>query len=198
MSIKYKSVLVVCLAVMLSAVMLMPVTASASSKAKKVKFWKTEGSSEQLVVKGLNRHNKVVWRYVSDKYPATELAMTKCIVRGKKVYIFDGSALRILSKATGRRMHVVSEITPAGHAAGFDAHGNIYVTGYYDTVLYKISPKGRILWKSDYQSKGKYWAYKIKVIPTRVIVVCDADDSNPGEQGPYYLVFSTENGDIAS
>jgi hypothetical protein len=193
---KLRPALIVCLAIMLAMAMSMPLTAAASSKVAKVKFSRTKGDTEQMVVKGVTKSNRVVWKYTSKKYAATELLRTQCKVRGKKVYIFDGSTLRILSKATGKRLHTVKNLTMAGHAIGFDTRSNIYVTGYYDTVLYKVSPKGKVLWKADYESTGKYWAYKIKATSSRVTVTCDANDSYPGGQGPYYVVFSASNGAI--
>jgi len=193
---KFKPALIVCLAVMLAMVMLMPMTASASAGVTKVKATRTKGATEQMVVKGLTSSNKVVWKYTSEKYSATELTRTFCKVRGKKVYVFDGTTLRIISKATGKRLHTVKNLTMAGHAVGFDKKGNIYVTGYYDTVLYKVSAKGRLVWKSDYQSTGKYWAYNVKATSSRVTVICDANESHPGEAGPYKVVFSASKGTV--
>lgn len=195
---RIKFVLVLCLAVILATVMSMPMIASASSKATKVKYTRTKGSTEQMIVKGLTSSNKLVWKYTSKKYSAVELHKTKCVVRGKKVYIFDSTTLKILSKATGKRLHTTKHLTMAGHVVGFDASGNMYVTGYYDTVLYKISPKGKVLWKTDYQSTGKYWAHKIKASSTKATVTCDASDSDPGAQGPFYAVFSASDGKIIS
>jgi hypothetical protein len=193
---KLKPALIVCLAIMLTVVMSMPLTAAASSKVVKVKVTRTKGSVEQMVVKGLTRSNKVVWKYTSKKYAATELLRTKCIVRGTRVYIFDSTTLRILSKASGKRLYTTKHLTMASHAVGFDKHSNIYVTGYYDTVLYKVSPKGKLLWKTNYDKTGKYWAYKIKATTSRVTVICGANDKYPGESGPYKVVFSASKGAI--
>lgn len=193
---KFKPALVLCLAVMLACVMSTPMIASAAAKAVKVKATRTSGSTEQMTVKGLTKSNKVVWKYTTKKYSAVELNRTKCKVHGTKVYIFDGSSLRIVKKSTGAKVSVTKDITSAGHVVGFDASGNIYVTGYYDTVLYKIAPKGGMLWKSDYSNTGKEWAKKITATATTVTVTCDSSDSNPGESGNYKVVFSADTGII--
>jgi len=194
---KFRMALVFSLAVMMMCFMSVPAFAGSSGKAVKVRVSITSlNRSEQMTVTGLNRSKKAVWKYTTKKYPHAQIDRTLCKVRGNKVYIFDGSKLRIVKKSTGKKIGTIKDITMGGHVVGFDKKGNLYVTGFLNTVLYKISPKGRLLWKTDYYSTGKYWAYKIIASSTSVTVVCDASDSNPGESGNYKVVFSAASGKI--
>jgi len=193
---KLKPILLVCLAAMLALVMAIPITAGAAARAVKVSAVRTTGATEQMVVKGLTKSNKVVWKYTTSKYNATELQFTKCRVNGTRVYIFDGTTMRVVRKSTGAKISVTKNIVKAGHIVGFDGNKNVYVTGYYDTTLYKISPAGKILWQTKYDSTGNYWAKRIVVKSGKVTVICDASDSDPGTSGNFPVVFSADKGVI--
>ena len=191
-----KFIALMCLTVAVAGAMLMPVTADAAAKAVKVKVTTKRVQNEQMTVRGLTKSNKVVWKYTTKKYPAVELSRTKCKVHGSRVYIFEGTSLRVVKKSTGRKISVTEIQVNGGHVVGFDSSKNVYVTGYYATKLYKISPKGDVLWMTDYQSTGKYWAHKITVTDSAVTLLCEASDSNPGTSGNYKAVFSPDTGAV--
>ena len=60
---------------------------------------------------------------------------------------------------------------PAGHIFGFDRYDNLYVTGYYDKYVYKISTKGKIIWKTNTFRTGNYWPYKVTASGTMLLFV---------------------------
>lgn len=71
--------------------------------------------------------------------PPTELEMVKYVVRKQKVYIFAGSKLTVLRKTDGKKLWTVNNISPAGYVLTFDKSDNLYVTGYYEDIIFKIS-----------------------------------------------------------
>lgn len=42
------------------------------------------------------------------------------------------------------------KVSPAGHLCKFDKNDNLYVTGYYDNYVYKISTKERFSGKQTH------------------------------------------------
>lgn len=65
--------------------------------------------------------------------------MVKYVVRKQKVYIFAGSKLTVLRKTDGKKLWTVNNISPAGYVLTFDKSDNLYVTGYYEDIIFKIS-----------------------------------------------------------
>lgn len=110
-------------------------------------------NKEFMRVKGLDSNKKVVWKYVTKKYPATELSCTKCISRKDKVYVFENSKVIVFRKKDGKRLWTSAKLSSAGHVYKFDKNNNLYVTGYYDQNIYKIFTK--------YLQKVKYYGREI-------------------------------------
>lgn len=61
-------------------------------------------SKESMTVRGLDAKKKVVWKYVTKKYTATELPRAKCIVRKDKIYVFESSKIVVLRKKDGKQL----------------------------------------------------------------------------------------------
>lgn len=140
-------------------------TQAAKNRAVKVKYKiYIENSKEIMVVKGLNSKNEVVWKYRTPKFVAGELDATKCVQRKKqnRVYVFEYNRVVVFRLSDGKKLWT-ARASQRGQFYNFDEQNNLYVTGYYDQAVYKISPNGKQIWKNSLQGTDYYWAYKILI-----------------------------------
>lgn len=172
---------------------------AAKRKAVKVQSKITRSSSKMsMTVRGLDSKGKQVWRHKTGKYPATELDMVRCVVRKQKVYIFAGSKLTVLRKTDGKKLWTVNNISPAGYMLTFDKSDNLYVTGYYEDIIFKISRNGRILWKTDISKTGNYWPHNLKVSGSKLTIPYGACTKPPYNNRKHRVILSTKTGKIIS
>ena len=153
-------------------------------------------SKESMTVKGLDAKKKVVWKYVTKKYTATELPRTKCIVRKDKVYVFESSKIVVLRKKDGKQLWTAKKVSPAGHLYKFDKNDNLYVTGYYDNYVYKVSTKGKILWKTNTTKANNYWPYKISISGNQMTILYEINNNDDSSEKTHKIFFNIKNGKI--
>lgn len=182
------------------AVTTVPVPAQAAGKQKAVKvIYKREykNDKEFMTVKGLNSKKKVVWKYTTKKHTATELDQTGCVRRNSKnkVYIFDGRKIVLKRKTDGKTLWTATA-SPAGHIYKFDKKENLYITGFYDTNVYKISAKGKRIWRTNMSKTGNYWPYKIIASDEKVTVLYEKNEKDTGSGKKHNVVFSAKTGKI--
>lgn len=151
-------------------------TQAAKNRAVKVKYkaYIENGLYERMLVKGLNSKNEVVWKYRTPKIGATELDATKCVQRKKqnRVYVFEDDRVVVFRLSDGKKLWT-AEVSRKGHVYNFDEQNNLYVTGYYDQTVYKISPNGKQIWKNSLQETDYYWAYKILIRKKNIVILYD-------------------------
>ena len=191
-----KTILTALLFLLLAFSITMPVQAkkrTASTVTSKTSY---KNDKEFMTVRGLDKQKKVVWKYVTSKYPATELAQTKCVVRKNRVYVFENSKVMALRKKDGKCLWTSSPISPAGHVIRFDEDNNLYVTGYYDTTIYKVSPKGKILWKKSISRTGNYWPYKITISGNKVTILYEMNSKDSSSQKKHKVILNVKNGKL--
>lgn len=168
-------------------------TQAAKNRAVKVKYkaYIENGLYERMLVKGLNSKNEVVWKYRTPKIGATELDATKCVQRKKqnRVYVFEDDRVVVFRLSDGKKLWT-AEVSRKGHVYNFDEQNNLYVTGYYDQTVYKISPNGKQIWKNSLQGTDYYWAYKI-LIRKKNIIILYGNDNFDGK-----VFFSRKTGKI--
>ena len=170
---------------------------AAKRKAVKVQSKITRVSNRMyttMTVRGLDSKGKQVWRYKTGKNPITELDMVKCVVRKQKVYIFSGSKLTVLRKTDGKKLWTLNNISPAGYVLTFDKSDNLYVTGYYEDIIFKISRNGRILWKSKIDSYSYYWPMELKVSGKKLTIRFAFNEG----RNKHKAVLSTQTGKLIS
>ena len=183
---------------MLLMIIAMAIPAQAAKRTATTVTSKTsyKNFKEYMTVQGRDSKKKTVWKYVTKKYPATELRYTKCVVRKDMVYIFEKSKVTALRKKDGKRLWSRSKISVAGHILGFDKSNNLYVTGYYDKYIYKVSSKGKILWKADTDKTGNYWPYKVTVSGNNVTVWYEKNSRNVYSKKKHKVILNVKNGRI--
>lgn len=110
---------------------------------------KCEGTKEWSIISGIDKNGKTVWKYRTKKYEAAQLNATTCGTYKNTVIIFEKGKLRKLNKQTGKVLYKgKKEIIPAGGINFIcDKKGSIYATGYFDSDVYKFSPKGKFYGK---------------------------------------------------
>lgn len=153
-------------------------TQAAKNRAVKVKYKiYIENSKEIMVVKGLNSKNEVVWKYRTPKFVAGELDATKCVQRKKqnRVYVFEYNRVVVFRLSDGKKLWT-ARASQRGQFYNFDEQNNLYVTGYYDQAVYKISPNGKQIWKNSLQGTDYYWAYKILIRKKNIIILYGNDN----------------------
>lgn len=170
---------------------------AAGGKAVKVKSTRTYSNyMEQMTVRGVNKNGKTIWKYTTKRYNATELNSTQCVVHKNRVYVFEGSTLKVFKKSNGKKIWVRKNITPEGYVLTFDGQNNLYVIGYYDDTVYKISSKGKILWKTDISSTGNYWPYKLKCKNNKLFIYFEANTANWDATGTHLAKLSKKTGKL--
>ena len=189
-----KNVVTVMLILLLAMVMTFPVQAAKSTaKTVTAKIYRSS-SKEYMTVQGLDSKKKVVWKYVTGRYPATELRKTKCVIRKDKVYVFEGSRITVFRKKDGKRVWTVSGTSPAGYVIQFDKSNNLYVTGFYEDIIYKVSGRGKILWKKNIKKTRNYWPYKIVISGSKAEVRYQMNEKDPFNKKKHKVVLNTKNG----
>lgn len=167
-------------------------TQAAKNRAVKVKYKiYIENSKEIMVVKGLNSKNEVIWKYRTPKLVAGELGATKCVQRKKqnRVYVFEGKKVVVFRLSDGKKLWTARG-SECGYVYNFDEQNNLYVTGYYDQTVYKISPNGKQIWKKSLWGTDYYWAVKILIRKKNIIILY----SNGNFDGKVF--FSRKTGKI--
>ena len=194
---KIQPILLMSLLFLFSILIISVPAQAAGPEATTVKF-KTSytNSKERMIVRGLDANKQAVWKYVTKKYTATELPKTKCIIRKDKVYIFDNSKIVVLRKKDGKKLWTVKKVSPAGHLCKFDKNDNLYVTGYYDNYVYKISTKGKILWKTNTSKANNYWPYKINISGNQMTILYEMNNNDDSSEKTHKIVFNIKNGKI--
>lgn len=164
-----------------------------TNKVVKVKIEGKYGNYKQWhIISGVDKSGKTIWKYRTKKYVATELDATTCKVYKNSVIIFENGKFRKLDKQTGKVIIKGKKTIIPAYSITFtcDKNGNIYAAGYYDNSVYKISPKGKVLWKTNVQKTEKYWPYKLKFSNGKLKVWYD------GSLSPGYIIFKGKNGKI--
>lgn len=72
---------------------MMPVQAQAANRTATTVRMKTyyKSGKKFMTVRGLDSRSRLVWKYTTKSYPATELKQITCLVRADKVYVFESS-----------------------------------------------------------------------------------------------------------
>lgn len=193
---KRKSLLTLLLLTLLTMLLTIPVQAAKRTASTVTTNTSYKNNMEFTTVRGLDAKKKTVWKYVTKKHPATELRHTTCIVRKDKVYILENSKIVTLRKKDGKKLWTASKVSPAGHVYGFDKNDNLYVTGYYDNYIYKISARGKILWKANIKSTGNYWPYKITASGNKVTVWYEMNLKDDSFKKKHKVVLNEKNGKV--
>ena len=70
---------------------MMPVQAQAANRTATTVRMKTyyKSGKKFMTVRGLDSRSRLVWKYTTKSYPATELKQITCLVRADKVYVFE-------------------------------------------------------------------------------------------------------------
>lgn len=170
-------------------------TSSAASVSKVTCQYKYSSYKQYAIISGKTSSGKTVWKYTSAKYPATELDAVTMKTKGNSVYILEGRKYIRLGKNTGRVL-ANRTVLPATESWGSPAmaisnSGNLYAIGYYDSVVYRISSSGKVIWKRNINYSDCYWPYKITLSPGKVNVFFD-----PPVNGKRVVVLKASNGKI--
>lgn len=169
---------------------------AASKKAVAVKTVQSNGRKERLTVRGVDKKGKTVWQFRTKSYSRMQCSLTYCLVKGKRVYVFESGKVTALNKSTGKKIWTCKKITKAGYAACADGNNNIYVTGFLDDNVYKINSKGKIVWKTDVAKTGNYWAYKMKYQSGKVTVTYDAGSTDYEGTKTHKVILKSADGKI--
>ena len=99
-------------------------------------------------------------------------------------------------KKDGKQLWTAKKVSPAGHLCKFDKNDNLYVTGYYDNYVYKISTKGKILWKTNTSKANNYWPYKINISGNQMTILYEMNNNDDSSEKTHKIVFNIKNGKI--
>ena len=152
------------------------------------------GIRQKATICGKNKLGKVIWKYNTSVRMLTELDEFEVFVNGKYAYIFDYTTLIKVRIRDGKKIWKTKKIIPAQRTVCFDSKGNIYMSGFYDNRVYKVSSKGKIVWKTNFKKTSLFWPYKMKYNKGTIKVYCDA--SLKDESIHHFLYINASNGKI--
>lgn len=152
------------------------------------------GIKQKATIYGKNKSGKIIWKYNTSVQTLTELDKFEVFVNGKYAYIFDYTTLIKVRIRDGKKIWKAKKVIPAQRAICFDSKGNIYMSGFYDTRVYKVSSKGKIVWKTNFKKTSLFWPYKMKYNKGVIKVYCDA--SLKDESIHHFLYINASNGKI--
>ena len=163
---KLQSVLrvMLCFALILGMVSASAISADAATVTKVKRKQTYSGGFEYNTISGYTSSNKKVWSLKLKKVSATQVSQVNAKMRGNYLYVTWGRHFYRLNVQTGKVMVTKKKLfkyTPGGAAMYIDASGNLYIVGYLSRDLYKVSPKGKILWKKSLDN-SLCWPYKIQ------------------------------------
>ena len=158
------------------------VTAQAKEKVTGVvRSVEYKGNREYCTLFGLTEKGKKVWSYKCSEAPAAELFHVSYMIYVDDVYVIDGKDFIKLKLQNGKKVltkkNAFSEV-PGGAVMTADKTGNLYATGYYSDLIFKISPKGKCLWKTKVKSDC-YWPVKIRCSGNKLSIDYEGEGS-PG------------------
>ena len=134
--------------------------------------------------------NKKVWSHTATSYTIAQAEAATYKKRKNKVYFFDRKKLKIYRLSNGKKIRQIKIPIGAGHDCAFDSKNNMYLTGYLYDDIYKIDPRGKILWKSSFKELGVGDAYGTSY--KKGIVTVYFESSQLGEldiDRNYYVYF---------
>ena len=168
---------------------------AANNNACKVTISRKENKGmERAIIYGKNKAGKVIWKYKTSTQPMGDIDKIEYFVNGKYAYIFDYTTLIKVSIKDGKKIWKVKKVIPDGRKVCFDSKESIYICGYYDTKVYKVSSKGKIVWKTNFKKTSLFWPYKMKYNKGTIKVYCDA--SLKDESIHHFLYINASNGKI--
>lgn len=151
---------------------------------------------EKSLIKGLNKYNQVIWKYTTPYFAESESNRTKCIVNGKIVYVFEGSALRTLNKSNGKKLWYLKGIPDNDPITTFDNKGNLYAMDPLKNKVYKISSKGKITWKKSLVSTGNKNPFQLKYKKNKLYIYYEIGKND--KYSSHVTILNTSNGKIVS
>ena len=170
----------------------MPVSAQAKAKVTRVVLDKKYSNNYEIcTLLGQTGDGKTVWKYKCGKNLATELTSVSFKQYGGYVYVIDGKKFLKLKLQTGKKAVVNKKAFGEGEYSAtmyIDGKGNLYASGYYSDTIYKISPKGKCLWKTKVKD-ACCWPYKMECSGNRLTVLYEG-------WGSPDVVLKTSNGKI--
>lgn len=100
---------------------MMPVQAQAANRTATTVRMKTyyKSGKKFMTVRGLDSRSRLVWKYTTKSYPATELKQITCLVRADKVYVFDEFQSNCISEKRRQTFMEHIQNQPAGHIFRF-------------------------------------------------------------------------------
>ena len=190
---------IVFVSLMLFAALCFINTEKAEAKTVKISIRHSmAGKKQYSVITAKTSSGKVVWKYKTKKYAATELDATTMRVKGNRVYAFENGKMLVFNKKTGKKL-VNKKHVLKGYQVDFivDSSGNCYAQPYYMDLVYKVSAKGKILWKRNMSKTKLSCPGKMKIKKDAVRFYYDSESPEPYEDViRKYIDFDKKTGKI--
>lgn len=148
---------------------------------------------------GKTKKGKTVWVYKTKKYDAFHMSAVSWKLHKNKVVIFEKGKLVKLNKQTGKCIFKAKKPFVKdgyGLVIGFDSKECIYVHSFFHSEVYKLTPKGKVIWKKDICKNYDYGdVASITVKNGKVKVKCARVVDDAFEYG-HYVILSAKTGKI--
>lgn len=133
-------------------------------------------------IQGLNRQNKVVWEYKTQKHPLTEAdTITEIGNYNDNYYFNDSGTIIVLRIKDGKLQWKNNDVGGMNveNASIFDDEGNLYVSGFYGPDLTVIDKKGKTIKRVKSFNSKYYWPYQLELDGDKLYITYDGceDDS---------------------
>ncbi len=155
--------------------------------------YSTKKVTEWMVVYGENKKGKTIWKYQTKEQPFTKYTRTKCLPSGNTVYVFEGNMVQAFNWDYGKKLWTCKNITSCGYRAVTDS-SNLYVTGYDNSLVYKINKKGKISWKKNLKKTGLTKPIKLTYKNSQLTIRYKVSRKDPKGKKKHLAILSTKNG----
>ena len=98
-----------------------------------------DSSSERGEISGISAQGDVIWQYVTETYPRTELDRVNDIgTFDGRYYLVEGGTVKAFDLGSGSVIWSNDEFTGCAYGSDFGEDGTLYVCGYYGPDLFVV------------------------------------------------------------
>lgn len=141
-----------------------------------------DSSSERGEISGISAQGDVIWQYVTETYPRTELDRVNDIgTFDGRYYLVEGGTVKAFDLGSGSVIWSNDEFTGCAYGSDFGEDGTLYVCGYYGPDLFVVDGDGNTLKRIDFFHKDYIWPHKIEYLGDQLAITYSGTPSGAEE-----------------
>lgn len=124
-----------------------------------------ESFQEHGEIAGISEQGNVLWEYVTQSYPRTELDQVNDIgIYDGKYYLAEEGVVKAFDLRDGSVIWSNSEFGGRAYGSAFDEDGTLYLCGYYGPDLFVVDKGGNTEKIISVIDSNYMWPYKMEIL----------------------------------